>query len=83
MPETAIQVICKDAFKELEYFVNRGDEFFQNSNTAAEYILPFRKIESRFSGDRYWPLSNNHQVSIEHFDYLTQVRSDWDFRSDF
>ena len=81
MPETAIQVICRDSFENLERFANGGDEFFQSSNTAAEYLLPFRKIESQFKGDRYAMLGRH--LGGEVFDFLTQVRPEWDFNSDF
>lgn len=51
MPETAIQVICKDQFDALARF---GDGRWQAyEGVAAEHVLPFTQVVRDFKGDRY------------------------------
>lgn len=82
MPETAIQVICKDAFDYLYYYHNMGHDFFTSSERAAEFLLPFSKINNRFKGDRYGPLRKKTNIQSETFDYLTQLPTDIEIQSE-
>ncbi|MBW2645060.1 MAG: hypothetical protein JRE23_02570 [Deltaproteobacteria bacterium] len=80
-PETCIQIICKDSFAALEDFYSKGDEFFFSCNIAAEHVLPFKKIERRFIGERY---GVKDKVSLpKDIDYMAQVPPDWQIPSDF
>lgn len=80
-PETAIQVICRDAYPSLAQFADRKLSFFQTSNRAAEYLFPFDKVENRFTGDRCGIL--DRAARSQAFDYLAQVPPDWELHSDF
>lgn len=80
-PETALQIICKDAFPALEALANKGKTFFQQNNRAAEYLLPFDKVESSFRGDRCGVIDRN--TSWQDYDYLAQVPLDRPLRFDY
>lgn len=71
MPETAIQIICEDSFGALEAIADKGPGEFIHMNRAAEYLLPFTKVEGRFLGDRSGVVKEEDVV--ERFDYLAQV----------
>ncbi|OGC23695.1 hypothetical protein A2291_04250 [candidate division WOR-1 bacterium RIFOXYB2_FULL_42_35] len=73
-PETAIQVICKDAFADLEKFYNKGVEFYQENKFFAEQKLPFTKVEKGFMGDRYGENPNLLPTDIpQNADYVGQI----------
>ena len=80
-PETAIQIICRDAYAELEAYADRGPAFFRASTRAAEYLLPFDKIEHRFRGERCGAL--DRAAGAQGRDYLAQVTPGWEWRPDF
>lgn len=80
-PETAIQIICRDAFPALEAYADRGTRFFFESERAAEYLLPFDKIETRFHGERCGVL--DRQAGWRGYDYLAQVTPSWELHPDF
>lgn len=51
IPETAIQVICRDQYDALASF---GDGRWQShEGVAAETVLPFTQVVKHFKGDRY------------------------------
>ena len=67
-PETALQVICADAFAAMGEFRDRGVDTLRGS--VAEFVLPFTKVEQEFVGDRY---SEFQREVPEHADYAVQV----------
>lgn len=80
-PETAIQAICSDAFDRLEQFASAGERFFVESNRAAEYLLPFDKIEHRFRGNRCGQLQRDRLPPS--LDFMSQVPLDWPLSPDY
>lgn len=57
-PEAAIQVICGDAFQDMEAFYSDGKRFWSQEAAAfppalPEHALPFTNINKKFVGDRY------------------------------
>jgi len=52
-PETAIQVICKDAYDSLYEVYNKAIAYNYNFKKMAEYVLPFTHVEKQFYGDRF------------------------------
>ncbi len=67
-PETALQVICADAFAAMGEIRDRGVDALRGN--AAELILPFTNVEQEFVGDRY---SEFQRGIPEHADYAVQV----------
>ncbi|AFL75883.1 hypothetical protein [Thiocystis violascens] len=74
-PETAVQIICEDAFPAIERIASMGSACFRELNRPAEYLLPFDKVESRFHGDRCGVIDRN--TSLQGYDYLAQVPTSW------
>lgn len=64
-PESAIQVICRDAFALLEPYRRSGLSFW-DSTVSAERCLPFTLVNKDFVGDRYG-------------EYLSQIPSTADY----
>lgn len=52
-PETGIQVICKDSYNKLYDFYSRANENSYKFDDIAENLLPFSKVQKKFTGDRY------------------------------
>lgn len=80
-PETSIQIICADAFPRLEEFASRGEDFFRTSNRAAEFLLPFDKVDAKFKGERCGQLQRDRMPA--HLDFIAQVPIDWALHPDF
>ncbi|OEZ83749.1 hypothetical protein JAB8_43920 [Janthinobacterium sp. HH106] len=60
MPETAIQVICRDQFAIFEKFKdNHPDYSFPD---IAEKLLPFTTVHKQFKGDRYSDFTKNRWI---------------------
>jgi hypothetical protein len=82
--ETAIQIICKDSFEELNNTFKKAEESNYQFKKIAERVLPFSKIEKGFIGDRYgeskvlrrWVKKIKTPLGI---DYLGQIneKDDW------
>lgn len=51
MPETAIQVICKDQFEQMERL--QACAASELDGRLAEHVLPFTRVDRDFKGDRY------------------------------
>jgi hypothetical protein len=60
MPETAIQIICRDQFENLEKLKERFPTF--DFPDIAERILPFTSVDRRFKGDRYSEFKRNRWI---------------------
>ncbi|AKM29176.1 hypothetical protein AB870_02145 [Pandoraea faecigallinarum] len=60
MPETAIQVICKDQFEALKRFSESHRDFLFPD--IAERILPFTSVHREFKGDRYSEFKRNRGI---------------------
>jgi hypothetical protein len=67
-PETALQILCADAFPALREMRDQGIAALRGK--AAELILPFTNVEQNFVGDRY---SEFQREIPEHADYAVQV----------
>ncbi len=67
-PETALQIICADAFAAMGEIRDRGVDALRGK--AAELVLPFTNVEQDFVGDRY---SEFQREIPEHADYAVQV----------
>jgi len=57
-PEVAVQIICRDAFQDMEAFYSDGKIFWSQSAAAfppalPEHALPFTNINKEFVGNRY------------------------------
>lgn len=70
-PETAIQVICEDQYGELEALRAEGLDVL--AGKAAELVLPFSNIETKWTGDRYGDFCDEIPPEA---DYACQVRTD-------
>ncbi|WP_157649254.1 hypothetical protein [Burkholderia ubonensis] len=57
MPETAIQVICRDQFDSFARFKAQAEE--TPVSDIAERVLPFTSVDKRFKGDRYSEFKRN------------------------
>ncbi len=53
LPETAVQIICKDQFDNFEKLRNRIMQKNYMVEDYAESIIPFTKVEKGFLGDRF------------------------------
>lgn len=51
-PESALQIINKKTFSNLDELYKSGEAQAFSFNKAAELFLPFAKVEKRFTGDR-------------------------------
>jgi hypothetical protein len=60
LPETAIQVICRDQFPAFEQFRNGSNELI--GQDIAERLLPFTSVDKRFKGDRYSEFKRNRGI---------------------
>jgi hypothetical protein len=60
LPETAIQVICRDQFDQFEDFKARYPDL--NFPDMAERLLPFSSINRTFKGDRYSEFQRNRGI---------------------
>jgi hypothetical protein len=60
MPETAIQVICRDQF-------NKMKDFVPPPNTDPEMCLPFTCVNKDFIGDRYGEYGPNSPLNIDYY----------------
>jgi hypothetical protein len=60
LPETAIQVICRDQFPAFEQFKSQSAELVQRD--IAERLLPFTAIGKQFKGDRYSEFKRNRWI---------------------
>jgi hypothetical protein len=68
--ETALQVICRDAFPMLEQLRARGSDFW-NEAALPEHTFPFTAVDGRFVGDRYGDFRPDHPWRA---DYVCQAR---------
>ncbi|MCC7703250.1 hypothetical protein IGS59_13420 [Janthinobacterium sp. GW460P] len=60
MPETAIQVICRDQFPILEQFKDSHRDY--SFSDIAEKVLPFTTVHKQFKGDRYSDFTKNRWI---------------------
>lgn len=60
LPETAIQVICRDQFPAFERFKSESAELIQRD--IAERLLPFTSVGKQFKGDRYSEFKRNRGI---------------------
>ncbi|AJC20674.1 hypothetical protein [Pandoraea pulmonicola] len=60
MPETAIQVICRDQFDALETFRDEHPDL--DFADIAERLLPFTSVNREFKGDRYSEFKRNRGI---------------------
>jgi len=60
IPETAVQVICKDQFEQLAMFQAMSHD--QLSGQLAENMLPFTQVDKHFKGDRYGDMRQNRWI---------------------
>jgi hypothetical protein len=74
MPETAIQVICEDAFDAMAGFASRP--FTEFEGQLAEHLLPFTSVVKRFSGDRFSEIRKNRWIlRSRKFDWVPIFKS--------
>jgi hypothetical protein len=72
IPESAIQVICKNQFDLLETYFDLGEGFWRQEKEPigpAEKILPFSYVNKRFIGDRFGEYRDNYPGNA---DYICQ-----------
>lgn len=76
LPETAIQVICRDQFETLAAFgANSPDYAFPD---IAERILPFTSVNREFHGDRYSEFKRNRWIfRSRKFNWIPIFRHDF------
>lgn len=76
LPETAIQVICRDQFDALEAFKNARPNL--DFTDIAERLLPFTSVNRQFKGDRYSEFKRNRGIfRSRKFNFLPIFQ--WDF----
>lgn len=76
MPETAIQVICRDQFDAMEAFRDSHPDL--DFPDIAERILPFTSVNRSFKGDRYSEFKRNRGIfRSRKFNFLPIFQ--WDF----
>lgn len=79
LPETALQIICKDFFDEMKNFVDQADKSNFHFPDLAENMLPFTHIEKKFIGERvgeaqvYRAWKKKHKKPVK-VDYLAQIK---------
>lgn len=79
MPETALQIICRDAFEDMKKIVDQAEQTGYRFDDLAEFVLPFTHVEKEFVGDRvgeaavYRAWKKNHKERVK-ADYLAQVK---------
>jgi hypothetical protein len=72
-PETAIQVICRDAIAELARMWHGGLSLWRQDNLA-EFTLPFTCVNRQFVGDRYGEnLAGYFKTAPRDIDYVCQA----------
>lgn len=77
-PETAIQVICKDSFGDLNKIHQQAVDSDYKFKKIAERILPFSKVEKGFTGDRLGEIKvlrgwlKKYKMPLE-IDYVGQI----------
>ena len=67
-PESAIQIICRDSFPNLEMFYLYGKQLWIQG-VFPEKIFPFTRIEQNFTGDRYGEYMDDYPSNA---DYVCQ-----------
>jgi tetratricopeptide (TPR) repeat protein len=78
-PETALQIICSDAFPALAKIRDAGPDAFRGQ--PAEMVLPFTRVEKSFVGDRFSefqaaiPPNADYAVQVEPTMYVRRPRS--------
>lgn len=73
MPESAIQIICKD---QMPLYRAGADISYNNfANLPIEAILPYTNVINFFSGDRYGEYANTIPKDA---DYVVQAKYEWD-----
>jgi hypothetical protein len=78
-PETAIQVICKDAFPAFEKLKKEMEYNNYVADSHAEYLIPFTKVKKNFIGDRigdgqvYVKWINDQISQLSKLDYIGQI----------
>ena len=90
-PETAIQVICKDSYPDLNEISIKATELNYKFKRRAEDILPFTRVEKQFYGDRFGELKVlkgwHKRIEIpDKIDYIGQMNdtdSLYDYQSFF
>ena len=90
-PETAIQVICKDSYSELNEISNKAAELNYKFKRRAEDILPFTRIEKKFYGDRFgerkvlngWLKRIEIPDKIDYIGQMNDIDSLYDYESFF
>jgi len=76
MPETAIQIICRDQFDAMEKV--RDDRPALDFADIAERLLPFTSVNRQFVGDRYSEFKRNRGIfRSRKFNFLPIFQ--WDF----
>lgn len=76
LPETAIQIICKDQFDNFSNFQEKLK--LSSNNEIAENILPFTHIHKEFIGDRYSEFKKNRWIfRSKFFDRYKLFQSDF------
>jgi hypothetical protein len=68
LPESAIQIICQDAFHEFSKIREKGPHGL--ANQLAEQFLPYTRVVKNFTGDRY---SDFGAAIPSNADYAVQV----------
>lgn len=71
-PETGLQVICHDAFKDLATFHGLGERlWFQH--VFPERVLPFSRVQKDFIGDRYGEYLRDYPPDADYVCQSTQT----------
>ena len=73
-PETAIQIICRDQFENLEKFKQHAPKY--ELSEFAEKLFPFTSVNRNFKGDRYSEIRKNRGIfRSRRFDSFPLFRS--------
>ena len=74
-PEPALQILCRDRFESLRFFLNAGIEFWNTHQS--DFTLPFDRIFTDMNGMRYGEYLISHYSKDA--DYVAQALEPWTF----
>ncbi|BET12731.1 hypothetical protein [Pandoraea sputorum] len=76
LPETAVQIICRDQFDALEAFKNAHPDL--TFTDIAERLLPFTSVNRHFKGDRYSEFKRRRGIfRSRKFDFIPIFQHDF------
>ena len=78
VPESSIQIICKDQFESFESLVSCGYQELAKKQVCAENLIPFTHVETSLVGDRYGEVMDTEKYMDQppNIDYFCQVHPD-------